>query len=286
MSTPKKRIFLVGCPRSGTTLLQSLLAAHPQIASFPESHFFIHLLAKREPYQKKIGLAAPQAKLRFKQFLDEIGQQKMQHYLPIYALFATQYANAFIKVLDVLTQEQNKSVWIEKTPDHVRHIYDIEKLVKETQFIHIVRNGADVVASLYEVTHKYPQVWHGAWDIDRCIRRWTESLQFTKKHLHKPNHILVSYEQLVEEPKSVLQKLGNFLDIDLDYEILQQQRGSIAQKIVLENEPWKASISEPLSNANQKKFSQLFDENERNYIVEKVSNLLLYTELKALSAKA
>ena len=38
------RIFLVGCPRSGTTLTQSLLAAHPMVASFPESHFFSHLL--------------------------------------------------------------------------------------------------------------------------------------------------------------------------------------------------------------------------------------------------
>ena len=34
------RVFLVGVPRSGTTLLQSMLAAHPDIASFTESHFF------------------------------------------------------------------------------------------------------------------------------------------------------------------------------------------------------------------------------------------------------
>ncbi|MGC1525664.1 MAG: sulfotransferase, partial [Phormidesmis sp.] len=35
-----KRLFLVGCARSGTTLLQSLLASHPGVASFPESNFF------------------------------------------------------------------------------------------------------------------------------------------------------------------------------------------------------------------------------------------------------
>ncbi|NJL67494.1 MAG: sulfotransferase [Microcoleus sp. SM1_3_4] len=39
-----KRIFLVGCPRSGTTILQSLLASHPEIISFPESKFFHYLL--------------------------------------------------------------------------------------------------------------------------------------------------------------------------------------------------------------------------------------------------
>ena len=35
-----RRIFVVGVPRSGTTLVQSLLAAHSQVTSFTESHFF------------------------------------------------------------------------------------------------------------------------------------------------------------------------------------------------------------------------------------------------------
>ena len=36
----ERRIFIVGVPRSGTTLLQSLLAAHSELTSFTESHFF------------------------------------------------------------------------------------------------------------------------------------------------------------------------------------------------------------------------------------------------------
>ena len=42
-----KRIFLVGAPRSGTTILQSLLAAHPKITSFPETKFFQYLWSDR-----------------------------------------------------------------------------------------------------------------------------------------------------------------------------------------------------------------------------------------------
>ena len=38
--TVSTRVFLVGCPRSGTTLLQCLLAANSHLASFPETHFF------------------------------------------------------------------------------------------------------------------------------------------------------------------------------------------------------------------------------------------------------
>ncbi|MEM9163612.1 MAG: sulfotransferase, partial [Cyanobacteria bacterium P01_F01_bin.4] len=46
-SDSKKQIgkfFVVGCSRSGTTLLQSLLASHPEIISFPESKFFVDLV--------------------------------------------------------------------------------------------------------------------------------------------------------------------------------------------------------------------------------------------------
>src|SRR5271167_4804558 len=46
MVTPEiaGRLFVVGCPRSGTTLLQSLLAAHPSVHSFPETAVFGRLL--------------------------------------------------------------------------------------------------------------------------------------------------------------------------------------------------------------------------------------------------
>ncbi len=40
----RRGIFLVGCPRSGTTLLQALLASHPAIRSFPESHYLRHIV--------------------------------------------------------------------------------------------------------------------------------------------------------------------------------------------------------------------------------------------------
>lgn len=54
------RLFIVGCPRSGTTLLQCLLAGHSQMISFPESHLHYDF---------------DKASARLKQF-DQIAQQK------------------------------------------------------------------------------------------------------------------------------------------------------------------------------------------------------------------
>ena len=266
----KSPIFLVGCPRSGTTLLQSLLAAHPDITSFPESHFFRHLIDNRGRVRRRLGIASKFARNRFEEFLSEIKHKEMQKYLPKYALFMSQYTKAFIKVLDTLSEKQEKSFWIEKTPDHVLYIDYIEKLIEKAKFIHIIRNGSDAVASLYEVTHKHPEIWHGEWDIDKCISHWIKCINHTHKHLHKSNHILVTYEQLIAEPESTLNRLGVFLGIKIDYQMLKSQKG-IVEQIVLKNEPWKASVNQPISSKNSNKFNKIFNENQKSYIMEKLS---------------
>jgi hypothetical protein len=271
----KSPIFIVGCPRSGTTLLQSLLASHPQIASFPESHFFVRLIKDRDFLRRALGIAAKPARIRFEQFLHEIAHEEMQIYLPKQALFMHQYTQAFLKVLDRLTEEQGKSLWIEKTPDHLFYIDNIEKLVSRAKFIHIIRNGADVVASLYEVTQKYSEIWHEPWDIDRCINKWIDAVKTSYDHIHKPNHILVSYEQLIDSPEVILEKICNFLGILFEDKMLQQRTKVISQ-IVLKNEQWKTSVSQTIKKNKHKKFYELFDEEQRSYIVENIAKVNIY----------
>ncbi|MCT7990849.1 sulfotransferase family protein [Laspinema olomoucense] len=268
----KKRIFLVGCPRSGTTLLQSLLAAHPQIASFPESHFF-QSLAPAQPWIRALGIGLAsrrRARYRIEEFLDNIGQQQMiDQCLPQWAIFMSQYTSAFTKILDRLTQAEGKTLWLEKTPGHLHHIEEIQKFVKEVNFIHIIRQGADNVASLYEVTQNHSQ-WGGSRNIDQCIDRWIEDAQITQRYLPYPNHTGVRYEKLVENPKSVLLDLCEFLDISFDENMLTQY-GKMAKGVVRADESWKASVSDPIHNANGKKFYQLFNDDQRQYILERVS---------------
>jgi hypothetical protein len=268
----KKRIFLVGCPRSGTTLLQSLLTAHPQITSFPESHFFRYLV----PYDLKrywLGIAPEKARTRFKAFLKEIDREDLVSYLSDFPIFQYQYIQAFLRILDTITQEQEKSIWIEKTPGHVRNIDYIKKHIQEAKFIHIVRNGPDVVASLYEVTHKYPEIWRGAWNIDRCITQWIEDVQISLNYQNQADHILVQYEHLVENPRLIIKKITDFLDVSFD-EIILEKYMTKTQNIVLENEPWKMSVGDTIKNRNGQKFASLFDLKQQSYILEQLTEVM------------
>ncbi|MGL4504067.1 MAG: sulfotransferase family protein [Planktothrix sp.] len=268
----KKRIFLVGCPRSGTTLLQSLLAAHPQIASFPESHFF-QSLAPAQPWIQYLGIGLAsrrRARYRIEEFLANMGRKQMiDQCLPPWAIFMSQYTSAFTKILDCLTLGEGKTLWVEKTPGHLHHIEEIQKFVKEVNFIHIIRHGADNVASLYEVTQKHSQ-WGGSRNIDQCIDRWIEDAQITQGYLTYSNHTGVRYENLVESPKSVLIDLCEFLDISFDENMLTQY-GKMSKGVVRADEAWKASVGDPIHNANGKKFYQLFNDEQRQHILKRVS---------------
>lgn len=268
MDVVKSRIFLVGCPRSGTTLLQSLLAAHPQVISVPETHFFKHLSFKNEFWNRtlgRLGIISRRGRGRLKALLCHIEQEDKKHYLPNLGLLKSQYVRSFIQILDNFAKEQNKNIWIEKTPGHLRHIDYITKVIPDAKFIHIVRRGEDVVASLYEATNRYPEQWGRAFGIDECITNWNKSVQISQCYLHQPNHMLVKYEDLVNNPRIVLEELCDFIDIEFDESMLQNH-SSAAESLVLASEPWKVCVYQPISKNGSNKFLKLFDEQERKYI--------------------
>ena len=152
-----RRFFLVGCPRSGTTLLQSMLATHSQIASFPESHLLlVSSRTRRGRWLRKAGIVPPDMRHRLQQFLQEVGHPEL---MPRRIYRLQPFITTFVGILDRLASFQGKTGWLEKTPGHLYYIDDFARACPDARFIHLVRNGADVVASLYEVTQHYPEVW-------------------------------------------------------------------------------------------------------------------------------
>lgn len=269
----KERIFLVGCPRSGTTLLQSLLAANSKVLSFPETHFFGHLFYSRK-LLSSLGIANWRARSRWIQFLKEMGHQELQGELPKFPIFVRQFSRAYVGVLDTLTLNQGKTIWVEKTPGNLHYIEKIEKLVSGAKFVHIIRNGADVVASLYEVTNQYPEVWgRNGWSVEKCISRWIKDIQLSVGYSSRENHTLVSYEKLIAEPKPVLMNLCKVLNIPFEEQMISNY-SQASKQVILENEPWKAITSQPIQSRHNVKFHTLFDINQRQYILDRLSGYM------------
>lgn len=261
-------IFLVGCPRSGTTLLQSLLSAHPQIASFPESKFFQCLLPAENSRRRQLGIIAHQLKPWLETyFKNDIKRPEMLHYFPKLPLMRL-YTQQFFKILSILADEQGKSLVLEKTPQHIFYLETITYYFPNSPVIHLIRKGQDVVASLYEATHQYPQYWDGVWELEKCIDWWNQTCQISQQYAHHPNHILVSYEQLVQNPETVLQKLCNFLEIDYSPEMIKNYGGA-AQSLTLEIAGRTVNPS-IIQQSSSDKFYRFFSDDQQNYILSKL----------------
>jgi len=259
-----KRVFLVGCPRSGTTLLQSMLAAHPQIVSFPETHF----MERVSPKFAVMGLASPRRRdrRRLVQFLTEVGYPELERLIPRYAITLQRTISAFVDVLDALTLTQYGDVWVEKTPNHLHYIDFIERHIPDARFIHMVRNGEDVVASLYEVSTRHPEIWGEPATLEACVTRWIGDVEVTRRHIHKPHHRLVRYEELLEDAQSVLAQLCEFLGIPFSRDMLTEHSSAV-QQLVLESETWKDSAkADGIQRPKGRKFDQIFDRQQQYYV--------------------
>ncbi len=267
------RVFLAGCPRSGTTLLQSLLAANSHVISFPETHFYERLVRGR--LLTALGVPSRRARPHWSEFLGEIGHPEMQPILPKNAIFIRQFSKAFVQVLDTIALDQGMFVWLEKTPGHLRHVRTIEKLVDRTRFVHIVRNGEDTIASLNDLRNKQPRTW-GRWfaSLDHCIQRWVTDVRISKEYASKENHRLVRYEQLVKNPRSVLENLCGFVGVPFEENMLAGNTKS-ADRLILEAEPWKKSVNEPIWTTGKRRFYEFLNEEERQYIRSHIPEDLL-----------
>lgn len=266
----KQRVFIVGCPRSGTTLLQGMLAAHPRIKSFPETHFF-PTAYPRNRLKRLITWPALNLQGLLERFVQDLGRSDLIEDAHI-GLLDRNFYDSFTSVLDRLTLDAGKDIWVEKTPGHIRHIKEILNRIPKAKFVHNVRNGADVVASLCQVTRENPVAWrkkrmsgfHGL-SIDQCIERWNSAMLITAKWHRGPGHFLVKYEALVESPSNTLKDICSFLQIDYDPQM--EREGKAFHEIVTSDEVWKTNALKRVRKVKSK-FDAVFSEEERDQVLK------------------
>lgn len=285
----RTRAFLVGCPRSGTTLLQSMLYAHPDIYSFPETHFFKVLFGIGEKVTnwqdprdlirrlRQIGFTTLRPLGIFDNWQRAKAWQDMRT-LPNFdsadiakLTSLRQNAQAFVEFIDAASAGANCQIWIEKTPDHLFCIRQIQQYIPEAIFVHIIRNGPDTVASLVDAGRRYPAVWgkDSPVLIKLAIRRWKIALRESLKYRNDARHYMVHYEDLVSSPAKVLTELCAFLGCTFD-ERMVQNHSEKAGELIHDHEHWKKVTVGPIRNTKNRKFSEIFTPEWQRYILRHV----------------
>ncbi|MEE9166098.1 MAG: sulfotransferase [Candidatus Neomarinimicrobiota bacterium] len=263
-----KRIFIVGAARSGTTLVQSLFASHPDLCSFPETHFFRATVPKISWMRplKKYGSGERRI---MGELLNRAGDGSLLHLLPQSTWSTERWSAAIIRILDEHCLKRDYSAWVEKTPMHLYYIHLISSVSPDSRFIHVIRNGQDVVASLYEASHKHPEYFGGARSVNRCIRRWKHDVSISRRFVDSDNHVHVMYENIVVDPERELKHICDAIGIAFSKKMLSYE--TEAATLRLPEETWKVRNSEPIRKT--RKFETLFSQERQDYILRKMRNI-------------
>lgn len=203
-------IFIGGASRSGTSLLTSLLSAHPQIHIGPETGIF--------------------EGNRDCDHLSRITELPIE-WLRCQLIKCSCQAELMEQVLIRQASNVGKNRWGEKTPGNVRHLQRIFQWFPEARFIHIIRDGRDVACSL----RTHPEyVWVNGKYVrsgvlnpwPECVAEWAGDIRAGIAWRSDARYFEIFYEELVSFPQRTMMRLLEWLGHGWSEEILTNYRRS------------------------------------------------------------
>lgn len=223
-------LFLVGCPRSGTTLLQRMLDSHPDLAVANDSHFI-----PRAPGPIGPGARPPltpelvERVLRYPRFrrlgLEESVARGAAARVSTYEDFVGELYSEHARL-------RGKELAGEKTPDYVRYLPFLHALFPDARIIHIIRDGRDVALSTLEWASKEKgpgkfALWREE-PVAVCALWWRWQVDTGRREGARVGSEIyreVRYEDLVADPEGTLRSLAGFLDLPFAPEMVSFHAG-------------------------------------------------------------
>jgi hypothetical protein len=211
-------VFIGGCDRSGTTLLGDLLGCNPWTMTTPESQFMHELLLnlKLGSFSNPREIAGwLQNHFRFAVWDLHLGADELERLVS---------AEAPRQIIEGLihcyahqhhAQKLHADVWVDHTPDNFKYHAMLKAHFPEARFIHIVRDGRAVCASIKGLE------W-GPNNAYTASRHWAERLQqaLVVESAEGDNCYRVRFEDLVSHPADVVADICHFIDIPFDSDML------------------------------------------------------------------
>lgn len=208
-------IFIVGCPRSGTSLVYHILLSSE---AFPRYLSESKILACRGHYGS-LGVEGnreqfTEAFLASKQFRESgLDPDRFRHV----ATECTDYVHFLRIFMDEMTRNCDKRRWVEKTPAHAWSVTTLQRHFPSAKFIHVVRDGRDVAVSMRR------EGWTPEFGGDRLRQLlwagslWESIIQHVRnRRASLGDRILtIKYEYVVKNIDSAVGQLSTFADVDL-----------------------------------------------------------------------
>ena len=213
-----RTVFIGGYSRSGTTLLGAMIGAHTQCICTPESQFKTDVLRdfgekKKEEVNietaRKMILAHPRYRVLWGDVADSDALTGINSYEDLILWFVRKYAEKEGK--------PHAAYWVDHSPTNIKNAKTLLGLFPDSKFIHIIRDGRGVSASII------PLDW-GPNTVYKTARSWKSrvSLYLSLESSLKKDQILrVRYEDLIQAPETTLRDICSFLDLEYQPQMVE-----------------------------------------------------------------
>lgn len=231
--------FIVGAPRSGTTLLQSLISSHSEFFSPPETSFFFNIIPL-------LGTQYSNPDCPIDDNIIEIIKNDFQRMTGIAPTIETAITpdttikDTFENLLSAFNRDR-KPKWIEKTTNHARCMLTICRFYPQAKFIHLIRDPVDSVASMASLKPvsisdfriSYVSSYYG------FARLWKKCVLSALQYPDQKNVLHIFYEDLVLKPRTVLEEVCDFLDVSFEESLMERFHKNAELLFSKQSCPWQ-----------------------------------------------
>lgn len=217
-------VFVLGSPRSGTTLLYDMLLSAGGFAVYLAESNVFNLLTPRfgELSSRKNLEQALEAWLGSKLFrasgLEAEAIRKL-------ILRDCHSSGDFLRiVMEKMCAAQGAQRWAENSPEAMLYLPAIKQSIPNALVIHIIRDGRDVATSLGRLRYIHPFPWEKLHSVVGCGIYWEWIVKQGRKFGQAlgEDYLEVRFEELLGNPQATLDKIGDFIGQPLDYETIQR----------------------------------------------------------------
>ncbi len=226
MQPSDRPIFVVGCPRSGTTLFRVMLHAHPRIALPPENQYVMPAYHRRAKFK---DLSQEANRERLARWITQ-RQDGGFHYLQVdgekvareIVDSATTLGTALGIPFRAYAQKFDKERWGDKRPAYYGFMDELDRLFPDAQFIHVVRDGRAAVAS-FKAKMAFPRSDDGIRGIATWIRA-IDAARASGAKLGPQRYLEVRYEDFITDAEAEMRTVCTFLGEEFHPEMCQPER--------------------------------------------------------------
>lgn len=276
-------LFILGSPRSGTSLLRLILTSHEQIVIPPECGFIIWLHKKYGNWQ----VSDNNDSSKLVPFIDDLFRTKKfdtwcldKAFIEIKIIECqpTTYAE-LCKIIYTsfgLDIGQNFRIWGDKNNFYLNHLDELFGLFSNARFLHIVRDGRDVVCSYREVMgadSNSPYAPKLSTDINEIATEWSSNVMTIDSFMSGivgTSAMTIRYEDLTSDFVITVTRICKWLGLEYDDEMLGFYQKNKKMKL----EPdltlgWKRRTLQPISNLTVGRYITHLSDKEKDIFLSK-----------------